>query len=179
MDWPARQAAVRELVGEYYLPLYRYAYRLTGAAADAEDLTQETFCKAQMRMHQLRDPERVKPWLFAILRNAYLRRCRDAAATRAVPLDSVGDVGEPPAAEPEIDPEELQRALSELPEAYRTPLILCYFESFSYRDIADQMGVPIGTVMSRLSRAKAHLRRRLAPPESETASPRAEVRHEM
>jgi RNA polymerase sigma factor (sigma-70 family) len=61
----------------------------------------------------------------------------------------------------DIDPNELRRALNDLPESYRTPVILFYFENFTYRDIADQMDLPIGTVMSRLSRAKAFLRERL------------------
>jgi RNA polymerase sigma-70 factor (ECF subfamily) len=65
---------------------------------------------------------------------------------------------DPPA---EIDAERLQTVLGELSEAYRTPIILFYFEEFSYRQIADQLGVPIGTVMSRLARAKAYLRSRL------------------
>ena len=62
---------------------------------------------------------------------------------------------------PDLDPEQLQNALNELPEAFRTPVILFYFEDFSYRDIAEQMALPMGTVMSRLARAKAHLRTRL------------------
>jgi RNA polymerase sigma-70 factor, ECF subfamily len=60
-----------------------------------------------------------------------------------------------------IDSAQLQRVLSELPEAFRTPIILYYFEDFSYRDIAEQMSVPLGTVMSRLARAKTFLRQRL------------------
>ena len=61
---------------------------------------------------------------------------------------------------------ELQAALNELQEVYRTPIILFYFEDFSYRDIAEQMDLPIGTVMSRLARAKTYLRSKLMPPES-------------
>jgi RNA polymerase sigma-70 factor (ECF subfamily) len=81
-----------------------------------------------------------------------------------VSLDFVGDLAEPPPDPlPEVDPERLQDALNELPEVFRTPIILYYFEDFSYRDIAEQMELPIGTVMSRLARAKGHLRERLAP----------------
>jgi RNA polymerase sigma-70 factor (ECF subfamily) len=64
---------------------------------------------------------------------------------------------------PPVEPEQLQEALGELPEVYRTPVILYYFEDFSYRDIAEQMDLPMGTVMSRLARAKAYLRARLLP----------------
>ena len=78
---------------------------------------------------------------------------------------SVGEVPER-ASEPlpDIDPACLQQALNELPEVFRTPIILYYFEDFSYRDIADQMDLPLGTVMSRLARAKAYLRGRLLQP---------------
>ena len=167
MAMPGRQRTVQKLVDEHYAALYRYAYRLTGLAADAEDLTQEAFCKAQAHLSQLRDPGRAKPWLFSILRNAYLHRARSGRQERLVSLDDVGDVAEPlPGPLPEIDPERLQEALNELPEVFRTPIILYYFEDFSYRDIAEQMDLPLGTVMSRLARAKAHLRGRLmAPPE--------------
>ena len=76
--------------------------------------------------------------------------------------ERVGDIAdrspEPP---PEIDSDDLQRALNELPESFRTPVILFYFDEFSYRDIAEHLDVPIGTVMSRLARAKAHLKERL------------------
>jgi RNA polymerase sigma-70 factor (ECF subfamily) len=151
-------------VDAHYDALFRYAYRLAGSAADAEDLTQEAFCKAQMQLHQLRDFSRVKPWLFAILRNSYLHRMRIEKSHRSVSLDSVGDVPQNPInSDRNIDADELQRALCDLPEPFRSPVILFYFEEFSYRDIAEQLNVPIGTVMSRLARAKAHLRAKLAP----------------
>jgi RNA polymerase sigma-70 factor (ECF subfamily) len=150
------------LVDAHYEALFRYAYRLSGTSADAEDLTQDTFGKAFTRLSQLREPERAKAWLFRILRNLYLHKVRDEKRHRFIPLDSVGDlpgrVGEDP---PEIEPEKLQQALNELDESFRTPLILFYFEEFSYRDIAEQMDLPIGTVMSRLARAKAYLRVKL------------------
>src|SRR5262245_14422180 len=156
--------AIQRLVEDNYASLYRYAYRLSGSGADAEDLTQDTFCKAQLNLSQLRDPSRARPWLFRILRNTYLHKVRDKKQHHSVPLDEVGDLAEPlTEALPNIDPEQLQQALSELPEVYRTPIILYYFEDFGYRDIAEQMDLPIGTVMSRLARAKAHLRSRLLP----------------
>lgn len=155
--------AITSLVEGHYQSLYRYAYRLSGTPADAEDLTQEAFCKAQTQLGQLRDPDRAKPWLFAILRNAYLHRARSEKAHKQVPLEAVGDLAaDPPPDVPEVGPDQLQRALNELPEGFRTPVILFYFEDMSYRDIAEQMDLPIGTVMSRLARAKAHLRSRLA-----------------
>src|SRR6185437_449320 len=156
---------VQRLVDEHYVTLYRYAYRLSGSSADAEDLTQEAFCKAQVNFGQLRDPSRAKPWLFSILRNAYLHRVRADRQQHCVPLESVGDLAEPlPEALPDIDPERLQQVLNELSEVFRTPIILYYFEDFGYREIAEQMDLPIGTVMSRLARAKAYLRTRLLEP---------------
>jgi RNA polymerase sigma-70 factor (ECF subfamily) len=152
-------AGLHDLIDGHYQALYRYAYRLSGSAADAEDLTQEAFGKAISRIDQLRDEDKARGWLFRILRNAYLRRVRDEKRHRIVPLDAVGDVAEqPPEPAPELDPARLQLALNELDEAFRTPIILYYFEEFSYKDIAEQMDLPIGTVMSRLARAKAHLR---------------------
>jgi len=161
---PDRRRVVHRLVETWYTPLYRYAYRLSGSAADAEDLTQETFCKAQQHLGQLRDTTRAKPWLFSILRNVFLHRVRAEKQQPLVSLDVVGEVPDPsPETLPEIESEELQAALSELPEVYRSPIILYYFEDFSYRDIAEQMDLPIGTVMSRLARAKLFLRDRLLP----------------
>jgi RNA polymerase sigma-70 factor (ECF subfamily) len=170
MGKPASPRAVQQLVDAHYESLYRYAYRLTGSASDAEDLTQEAFCKAQLCYSQLRDAGRAKAWLFSILRNEYLHRVRANGNHREVSLEGVGDLAEPASdPPPEIDSERLQQALLELPETFRTPIILYYFEDFSYRDIAEQMDLPLGTVMSRLARAKAHLRGRLAQPAGATA----------
>jgi RNA polymerase sigma-70 factor (ECF subfamily) len=171
MRWPGSKSQVQKLVEEHYRLLYCYAYRLSGSAQDAEDLTQDTFCQAQLKLGQLRAPERARAWLFSILRNAYLRRVRTSKVNKAISLNGVGEVPErAPDALPEIDPACLQEALNDLPEVFRTPLILYYFEDFSYRDIADQMDLPLGTVMSRLARAKAHLRARLAQPAERRAN---------
>lgn len=154
-----------QLIDAHYEALYRYAYRLSGSSSDAEDLTQEAFGKALARLPQLREPDRAKAWLFRILRNLYLHKVRDQKRHKVVPLDAVGDLPGRSADDemPAIDPAKLQQALNELDESFRTPIILFYFEDFSYRDIAEQMELPIGTVMSRLARAKSHLRARLAP----------------
>ena len=153
---------VSDLIQAHSDSLYRYAYRLTGSSADAEDLTQEAFVKALVRLPQLREPDRAKGWLFRILRNVYLHRIRDEKRHKTVPLESVNELPGTTALEPTIDSATLQEALNELDETFRTPLILFYFEEFSYRDIAERMDLPIGTVMSRLARAKAYLRTRLA-----------------
>jgi RNA polymerase sigma-70 factor (ECF subfamily) len=168
MGSSGRQGLVKRLVDDHYASLYRYAYRLSGAADEAEDLTQETFCKAQLSLAQLRDVGRARGWLFRILRNVYLHRVRAGKQQRWVSLDSVGEVAEAlPDPVPPVDAERLQQALNDLPEVFRTPIILYYFEDFSYRDIAEQMDLPLGTVMSRLARAKAYLRTRLLAPTAE------------
>jgi RNA polymerase sigma-70 factor (ECF subfamily) len=164
MGSPGGQRTVQRLVDDHYVALYRYAYRLTGSADQAGDLAQETFCKAQAQFGQLRDFNRAKAWLFSILRNAYLHQVRSDKQHRQVSLDSVAELPDEFNGElPDVEPERLQAILQELPEGFRTPLILFYFDDFSYRDIAEQMDLPIGTVMSRLARAKAQLRQRLKP----------------
>jgi len=136
-----------------------------GSQADAEDLTQEAFCQAQMKLGQLRDAACTRAWLFSILRNTYLHRLRDRKREQLMPLDWLGELPERlPDPLPEVSPEQLQEALNELPEVFRTPVILYFFDEFSYRDIAEQMDLPMGTVMSRLARGKSYLRARLLEP---------------
>jgi RNA polymerase sigma-70 factor, ECF subfamily len=167
---------LHQLIDAHYEALYRYAYRLSGTSADAEDLTQEAFGKALTHLQQLREPDRAKAWLFRILRNLYLHKVRDQKRHKVVPLDAVGDLtGRSDDPVPEIDPAKLQEALNELDETFRTPIILFYFEEFSYRDIAEQMELPIGTVMSRLARGKAYLRDRLAPANGDESSAQEEA----
>ena len=151
------------LIAAHHAPLYRYAYRLTGMAADAEDLTQQAFLIAQQKLHQLREAERAAGWLFAILRSCYLkwRRKRFPMSSTLADLD-MADVPQPVAELNVVDAEELQRVLGDLHEDLRLILLMFYFEELSYKQIADELEVPIGTVMSRLSRAKQKLRERLS-----------------
>jgi RNA polymerase sigma-70 factor (ECF subfamily) len=176
MGMPGSPRNVERLVEEHYASLYRYAYRLSGSEADAEDLTQETFCKAQMSLKQLREPDRAKSWLFSILRNAYLHRVRTEKIQATLSLELVGELPDeiPSESLPDVDQDVLQKALGELPEGFRTPILLYYFDDFSYRDIAEQMDLPIGTVMSRLARAKAVLRSKLFPPDPAGLSPHSQ-----
>jgi len=162
MDEQQRIGLVTDLVEQHYAMLYRYAYRLSGSASDAEDLTQQTFLTAQSKIGQLRDPTHAKGWLCAVLRNQYLKSKRSAHARLMTTLDHFPEPSDPTAENLSFDSEELQSAINEMPEEFRTPIILFYFEEFSYQQIADQMGVPIGTIMSRLARAKASLRGRLS-----------------
>ena len=168
MESSATQLA--DLVERYYALLYRYAYRLTGSAADAEDVTQHAFMTAYAKWDQLQDKTKAKSWLFTIARNAYLKDIRGPGCVNTAALDEFPaptKVGTD-----DFDSEQLQNALHELPEEFRTPLILFYFEEFSYKEIAEQMDVPVGTIMSRLARAKGYLRQRLAPAQPVTIAHR-------
>lgn len=156
-----RSPQIIELVEQYSELLYRYAFRLTGNSADAEDLTQQTFLTAQQKLHQLRASMAVKHWLLSVMQNSFLTSRRHVGSM--VPLEEFEGslcLEEPP--DVLVDPDELQQALMELPEEFRSPVILFYFEEMSYQQIAQHMRLPIGTVMSRLSRAKQHLRQRLS-----------------
>lgn len=156
-------AVVEQLVRDHHAELYRYAYRLTGAVADAEDLTQQTFLIAQTSIPHLRDGAAARKWLFTVLRNTWLKSRRKRQPTPAASLEI--DVDSVPQELPteEIDQEGLQTALDQLPEEFKLVLLLFYFEECSYQEIAQRLDIPPGTVMSRLSRAKSHLRRKLFP----------------
>jgi RNA polymerase sigma-70 factor, ECF subfamily len=151
------------LIAAHHGSLYRYAFRLTGMAADAEDLSQQAFLIAQQKLHQLRDAERAVGWLFAILRSCYLkwRRKRFPMASTVADLE-MGEVPQPEAELSAVDSEELQQVLGEMHEDLRLILLMFYFEELTYKQIADELDVPIGTVMSRLSRAKQKLKSRLS-----------------
>jgi len=161
MDDGQRVRAVTRLVDEHYEFLYRFAARLSGSGADAEDLVQQAFLTAHAKFDQLREPGKARAWLIVVVRNAYRKSLRK---DRPVLLSSMTDPPEPSQngiGDRFVDSEALQIALNELPEEFRTPLILFYFEELSYKQIADLLEVPMGTVMSRLSRGKSHLRSRL------------------
>ena len=153
---------VAQLVREHHAGVYRYAYRLSGSAVDAEDLTQQVFLTAHQKLGQLRKTESARSWLFAILRNCFLK---GQQKWRPIPAEDLRlDVDRIPIEtleEGEIDPERLQQALHQLPESYRLVLAMFYFENCRYREIAERLDLPIGTVMSRLARAKSSLRAKL------------------
>lgn len=158
----ARTVDIAQLVADHHAAVFRYAYRLTGATCDAEDLTQQAFLAAHVNLDQLREREHSRGWLFAILRSCYLRLCRQRRPILAANLDL--DVNTIPADSPDelpVDADELQRAIDDLPEEFKLVVLLFYFEGCSYREISEKLSVPTGTVMSRLSRAKARLRARL------------------
>lgn len=153
----------------HHASLYRYAYRLTGSQADAEDLTQQTFLVALEQGGSVRDEERVQSWLFTVLRHRFWkqrRRQRPIVGREEFDWSELPDPATDPTpdafAHLPWDQAVLQSALHELPESFRLVLLMFYFEELSYRQIADQLQIPVGTVMSRLARGKEHLRSRLA-----------------
>lgn len=152
---------IRQVIAEFHRDVYRYAFRLSGNAEDAEDLTQQTFLMAHQRLHQVRDPAKVDRWLYAVLRSCYLKSVR---RSRPISASSVEiDVDEIPAEPHEdgIDRQLLQMAVDDLPDRLKIVVVMFYFEHASYQQIAEALDVPMGTVMSRLSRAKGRLRQRL------------------
>lgn len=161
---PSESVDMNGLVDRFYAELYRYALRLSGSASEADDLVQEAFLTAQAKGGQIRDWREARAWLYTVLRNAYLQQLRSPGRQRVRPLDQAPEpwsAGDPAELNSDFDGEALQRALQDLCEEYRTPLVLYYFGHLSYREIAAHLQVPMGTVMSRLARAKDWLRARL------------------
>jgi RNA polymerase sigma-70 factor (ECF subfamily) len=153
----------QEIVDAHYAPLYRFALSLARNEAGAADLTQQTFYLWASRGHQLREGSRVKSWLFTTLYREFLGMHRKEA--RMPQADLEGETAELPAemgsVADAVDGATVVAALQQIDEVYRAPLTLFYLEEFSYREIAAVLDVPAGTVMSRLSRGKALLRKLL------------------
>lgn len=149
---------ISQLIADHHAPLYRYAYRLCGSEADAEDLTQQAFLLAHQRLDQLRDSAKADRWLYVILRSCFLKSLRRRRPVDAGSLElDVADIPED-CDEETVDRELLELALAQLPDEHRMVLLMFYFEQASYREIASQLEIPIGTVMSKLHRAKRKLR---------------------
>ncbi len=145
------------LVERYRAPLIGYLYGLTGCRDQAEDFAQEVVCRAWEKMPTLRRPSRVGAWLYAIARNlgrTAARRPQPVALT----VEAVGATNEEPCVDEWV---EVHRAIAELPETYRSAVVLRHFTGLSDRETAGALGVAEGTVRSRLSRAYAILRERL------------------
>lgn len=159
------------LVQAQYAALYRFALSLTRNSSDACDLTQQTFFIWARKGEQLRDTTKAKSWLFTTLYREFLRGRR-----RGGQMTSLEDLppSEADPAAPEVDVVTgmdaglVVEALQEVDEVYRVPLTLFYLEELSYKDIAETLDVPIGTVMSRLSRGKLQLRGALERKEAGT-----------
>lgn len=141
--------------------VFRYAYRLTGCATVAEDITQEVFLKAFRAAHQLREMEKERSWLLAITRNEFVRWLRNKRHHGLVDESNALELADPGlTGQAELDNQDwIEAALKELSEEFRSVLLMYYFEELSYAEIAEQLSIPIGTVMSRLNRGRSTLRR--------------------
>jgi len=152
-----------DLVSAHYENLYRFALSLCHREAEAADLTQQTFLRWAQRGFQLRDRSKAKTWLFTTLYREFLGGQRRSTRFPHVEIDDAGP--DLPHLEPEtvnqMDGRTVMTALNSLDETYRAPLMLFYLKDLSYQEIASVLNIPIGTVMSRLSRAKEQLRKRL------------------
>lgn len=177
---PAGDAGARfeTLVLPHVGYLYRLAVRLTGRPADAEDLVQETCVRALRALDGLRQPDRVRGWLSQILSRLVIDRARGEPPETAVgdleALDRfslyelVQDEDPFPYSDrlhedflAQFETEEVRAALLRLPEVFRVPLVLLYTEDLTYAELAEILGCPVGTVMSRLHRGRKLLERQL------------------
>jgi RNA polymerase sigma factor (sigma-70 family) len=166
-----RSAAFEQLALPLFASLYNHAHWLTRNQAEAEDLVQETFTKALRAFDSFQPDTNFKAWIFRILRNTFLTTRAGIAASRTVFLEDHPDTLDTTASGP--TPEDtlirldnqaaLHTALEQLQPQLREALLLCDVEEIKYKDIALILEVPIGTVMSRISRARRTLRQLLQP----------------
>jgi RNA polymerase sigma-70 factor (ECF subfamily) len=170
------QKAFEQAALEYLEALYGFALSLARHATEAEDLVQETYLRG-LRAARLSQPTGdLKAWLFTILRNIWINQRRRHAhgpeflqmecdvPPATAPLDWLADDAHRPDAllERRLMRDELRAAIESLAEGFREVIVLRYIEGFSYSQIAQILDCPAGTVMSRISRARAELRRRLS-----------------
>ena len=167
-----------ELAMPLFDQLYNFARWLTQNREEAEDLVQETYAKALKGFSSFKIGTNFRAWMYRILRNTFLTSRTGLKVTMTVPLDT--DEDGPELAVERDTPETLlfdrsnrellEGAMDELPVHFREILLLCEVEEMSYQEIAETLSVPIGTVMSRLSRARRSLRDRLRPPLQESVT---------
>jgi RNA polymerase sigma-70 factor (ECF subfamily) len=159
-----------QLVDAHYTALYRFALSLAKNSSDAGDLVQQTFFIWATKGHGLRELTKAKSWLFTTLYREFLRgRRRESRATSLedLPPGEVDVAAEEVDRVARMDAASVVAALQSVDEVFRAPLTLFYLEDLSYQEIAETLEVPIGTVMSRLSRGKAQLRAAMAREETE------------
>jgi RNA polymerase sigma factor (sigma-70 family) len=156
------ELSFENVVNAHYEPLYRFALSLSHSEADAGDLVQQTFYRWATKGGQLRDRSKAKSWLFTTLHREFLgqRRHEDKFPKVEISTEDGHELAaDLPAPDKQLDGAEIISALRKLEETYRAPLALFYLEEHSYRDIAEILEIPIGTVMSRISRGKELLRK--------------------
>ena len=173
----ADRSAFTQEAMQYAGQLYSAAMRMTRNRADAEDLVQETYLRAYRGFHGFEDGTNLRAWLFRILTNTYIntyrskqrrvqetdlgdtddlylyRRISDVGAASRSAEDTLFDL---------FTDDEVKEALEQLPENFRLPVLLADVEEFSYKEIAEMLDIPIGTVMSRLHRGRKAMQKALA-----------------
>jgi len=156
-------ADFESVVERFYKSLYCFALSLARNEPEAWDLTQQTFTIWARKSHQLRDPAKAKSWLFRTLHREFLGNRRRGGRAEELDLDaSHAELPAiPSAVMAEMDGRTVLAALHRLEEIFRAPLALFYLEGHSYREIAEILEIPAGTVMSRLARGKQALREHL------------------
>ncbi|MDF1737860.1 MAG: sigma-70 family RNA polymerase sigma factor [Verrucomicrobiales bacterium] len=170
-----KPALVKKFVDEHYANLYRFALCLARDEAEAADLTQQTYFLLSTRGGQIREMQKAKSWLFTTLRREFYRQRQLSGRFLSIDDDDAPDWETHDAPDDEVfraaDAAIVMEALSTVREVFREPLVLFYLDELSYREIAEILEVPIGTVMSRLSRGKAELRHCLTVTLSEEHRP--------
>ncbi len=161
-DEPSKAAPAidfESLVEQHYRGLYQFAYNLARDETEACDLTQQTFLIWARKGHQLRDPLKVKTWLFTTLHREFLQSRRKQSRFPHYELEEVAS--ELPVVSPamadHLDGAAAVKSLALVNELYRAPLALFYLENYSYKEIAEILDVPVGTVQSRIARGKGQL----------------------
>jgi RNA polymerase sigma factor (sigma-70 family) len=143
----------------YVAGLRRYALALTGNGWEAEDLVQETLTRAIAGAASFRREGNLRGWLFSIMHNAFVSSLRSRRTVERELNDDLTEVGQAPTQLERLEVRDVLAALARLPEGQRAALVLIALEDFSYRDAARVLGVPLGTLMSRLARGREALRR--------------------
>ena len=145
-----------EIVNAYYQALYRFGYSLAKNEHEAGDLTQQAFFIYAEKGHSLRDPSKIKSWLFTTLYREFLRRKRKDSRMDNYEPEMLEVAGGAVQAQVHrsMDGHLAIEALDEVDALYREPLILFYIKDLAYKEIAEVLDVPIGTIMSRLARQK-------------------------
>ena len=151
-----------QLITDHYAGLYRFAQSMCRRQGMAEDLVQQTFLQWARQGHTLRDTSKAKTWLYTTLYREWLAIAKKEQKHPVVEFEpEIHGGADEPQDEPQVDSQTLQAALDQPDENYRAPPGLFYLRELSYKEIAETLGTPIGTVMSRLSRAKDALRKLL------------------
>jgi RNA polymerase sigma-70 factor (ECF subfamily) len=189
MSWNDDGAGHPDETGLEHLDgLYSYALILTRNHAEAEDLVQETYVRAIPAMGRLRADSNTKGWLFTILRNIWLNQLRKRRNGPQMIETDVGDSIADSIVEPskdshdlyvsKLEAEQVRAAIQELPEDFREIILLREYEDLSYQEIASVLDCPVGTVMSRLGRARAKLRVLLSTTLKGSDRPERGAKHE-